>query len=157
MNPLNPLKSLNTWMLKWQSSRELAADARVERRKRRRQTERAVMPWMIWFLLVAVAFVLVPEQGSLAWLRIVLILALVPPLLAMAWIRMREVLAGDELEQRIELLAMGVTFILALFALLFLSLLHMADISIRIRPLWAFYALFLGYHLILRLVRARYQ
>lgn len=154
---MHPFKLIHDWLLGAQVSRELAADARAERQARQRQTARACMPWLGWLLVVMFAIVLVPRRQSIDWLHALLALALVPPLAVMGWLRMREVLQGDELEQRIELLAMGTTFMIALCSLLLLALLEIFEHAIPIHPLWMFWFLFLGYQLILRLVRARYQ
>lgn len=150
------LQTLNDWLLGALVNAQLDADARAERARRRRHNMRSAMPWLIWLLLVLVGSLVAPWRHTM-WLRILTGFALVPPIVAIGWIRVREVQQADELERRIELLAMAAAFAVGLCAFLLMSLLQIIQLPITLRPLWAFWLLFACYLLVQRHLHRRYR
>lgn len=117
-------------------------------RRRKRDLARwlASLPWLVWIAVVLLGAAPLRSHWGAAvapWLA----LALVPPLLGLGLGHVRWLLALDEREQRIELLAMSLAFALALLGLLLLALLDLLQVHVGIAPLWAFYLVWGSYQL----------
>lgn len=103
-------------------------------------------PWLAWITLVTAAAVWWhPRAGSRqAWGLIALLL---PATLALSLNRLRWLRRLDEMQQRIELLAMATAFLFAIAVLLVAMLLHMLSLPARVPPLPAFLLLYVAYAL----------
>ncbi len=147
----------NEWLLRATANAELDAGTRAERLQRRQRKMRRAAPWLLWLVLVLFGSLLIPDSSALDWRRVLVGVALVPPVLAIGWIRLRELREADELERRIELLAMSSAFLVMLCLCLLLTLLQMIHLPVSLRPLWAFWLLFLSYVAVQRVLQGRYR
>ncbi|MGA7296486.1 MAG: hypothetical protein WBW92_03105 [Rhodanobacteraceae bacterium] len=147
----------NKWLLRATLNAELDADARAEQLQRRQRKMRRAAPWLLWLVLVLFGSLLIPDSSALDWRRVLVGVALVPPMFAIGWIRLCELRAADELERRIELLAMSSAFLMMLCLFLLLTLLQMVHLPVSLRPLWAFWLLFGSYLVVQRVLQGRYR
>ncbi|MGB8715409.1 MAG: hypothetical protein WCD66_03490 [Rhodanobacteraceae bacterium] len=147
-------RHFNDGLLRAQVNPELDADARAERLRRRQRNMRRAAPWLLWLVLVLFGSLLIPDSAGLDWRRVLVGVALVPPVSAIGWIRMRALREADELERRMELMAMSSAFIMAICLFLLLTLLQMIDLPITLLPLAALWLL-LGTYLVVQGVLQR--
>ena len=98
------------------------------------------LPWLVVDMLLA--SLLVPATVAIG-VKLLLAGLLLPPIAAIGVVWMRQVLEYDELQQRIELLAMATTCIVVVCAVLLFTLLQDMHMALRV-PMLAFLWVVIG-------------